>query len=58
MDFLNHISHYQWIGIFLHTLFIIGILLLIWSDTIKKKKKLNPKKPNKKIVWFKNGKEV
>ena len=56
MDFLNHISDYQWIGIFLHILFIIGILLLIWSDKPTKKKE--PKKPNKKIVWFKNGKEV
>ena len=50
MDFLNHISDYQWIGIFLHILFIIGILLLIWSDKPTKKKE--PKNQDDETIWF------
>ena len=50
MDFLNHISHYQWIGIFLHTLFIIGILLLVKGDKSKKKKE--PKKSDDDTIWY------
>jgi len=38
-------------------LFVMGLLLLYRIERPKKTPKIN-KKPNKKIVWFKDGKEL